>query len=73
MKSNISVGPPINLISYTANSFNIKHQLRLRIGDPYLAKIRKLWETSLRQAFDQMPAIEWDHDLENFQEDVFTD
>jgi putative proteasome-type protease len=73
MKSNISVGPPINLISYAANSFNIKHQLRLRIGDPYLAKIRKLWETSLRQAFDQMPDIEWDHNLESLQEDIFTD
>lgn len=59
MKSNISVGPPINLVMYETDTFFVKHQLRLRLGDPYLAKIRKLWEISLRQAFERMPDIEW--------------
>ncbi|MCU0566195.1 MAG: proteasome-type protease [Oculatellaceae cyanobacterium Prado106] len=76
MKSNISVGPPINLIMYEVDSYYIRHQLRLRLGDPYLAKIRKLWEDSLRQAFERMPNIEWayyDHYLEDSPEDVLTD
>jgi putative proteasome-type protease len=73
MKSNISVGPPINLMMYESNSFFIRHHLRLRIGDPYLAKIRKLWEISLRQAFDQMPNIDWEHYTETSQDDVLTD
>jgi putative proteasome-type protease len=74
MKSNISVGPPINLMMYEANSFVIQHQLKLRVGDPYLAKIRRLWEVSVRQAFEQMPDVEWQHYLDdNAQEDVFTD
>lgn len=73
MKSNISVGPPINLIMYEADSFTIKHQLKLRVGDPYLAKIRRLWEVSVRQAFEQMPNIDWQHYLEDTQEDIFTD
>ncbi|MBD2090999.1 proteasome-type protease [Microcoleus sp. FACHB-1515] len=60
MKSNISVGPPINLVAYKANSFIIQHQLRLRMGDPYLMKIRQHWEISLRQAFESMPDIAWD-------------
>lgn len=60
MKSNISVGPPINLVCYEANSFVIRHQLRLRMGDPYLMKIRQHWEISLRQAFEAMPEIDWD-------------
>jgi putative proteasome-type protease len=61
MKSNISVGPPINLIMYEANSFLIRHQLRLPLGDSYLEKIRKLWEISLREAFERMPNIDWEH------------
>jgi len=61
MKSNISVGPPIDLVMYEADSFGVKHQLRLRSGDSYLAKMRQLWEISLRQAFERMPNIEWDH------------
>jgi putative proteasome-type protease len=76
MKSNISVGPPINLAMYETDSFFIRHQLRLPLGDPYLAKIRHLWECSLRQAFEQMPNVEWDdydHEAENSQEDVLMD
>ncbi|MCU0523914.1 MAG: proteasome-type protease [Elainella sp. Prado103] len=61
MKSNISVGPPIDLSMYSTNSFFISHQLRLSLGDPYLDKIRKLWEISLREAFERMPNLDWDH------------
>ncbi len=59
MKSNISVAPPIDLVMYPVNSFFIRHQMRLRGGDPYLDKIRKLWEISLREAFERMPNIDW--------------
>ena len=72
MKSNISVGPPIDLVMYKTNSFQVKHRLRLRLGDPYLAKIRKLWENSLRQAFERMPEVEWKHQ-DSSQDDVLTD
>lgn len=65
MKSNISVGPPINIVMYEANTFNIKYQLQLRSGDPYLIKMRSLWEESLKQAFQHMPNINWQHDLES--------
>lgn len=71
MKSNISVGPPVNLIMYKANTFTIRNRLQLRLGDPYLAKIRMLWQDSLRQAFDSMPNIEWEQ-IEN-SEDIFID
>ncbi|BFM39780.1 proteasome-type protease [Synechocystis sp. LKSZ1] len=73
MKSNISVGPPINLVMYKANSFAMHHTLQLRLGAPYLAKIRRYWEASLRQAFEAIPDIEWEHDLTDSQEDIFID
>lgn len=73
MKSNISVGPPINLVMYEANTFTIRHQLQLRLGDPYLAKMRKLWEDSLKQAFEHMPNIDWQHHSEEQQVDIPTE
>ncbi|MEQ8466404.1 peptidase [Coleofasciculus sp. E2-BRE-01] len=74
MKSNISVGPPINLVMYEAGTFMARQKLQLRLGDPYLAKIRKLWEDSLRRAFESMPNIEWQHPVEdNQQEDILID
>lgn len=73
LKSNISVGPPINLVMYETDTFVLRHQLKLRLGDPYLAKIRKLWETSLRQAFDNVPDIEWQLIPEDSLEDILID
>ncbi len=73
MKSNISVGPPIDITMYEANTFEIRHRLQLTPGDPYLAKIRKLWETSVRKAFTEMPNVEWEYRRDFSVDDVFTD
>jgi putative proteasome-type protease len=64
MKSNISVGPPINLVMYETNSFKVRYELNLRIDAPYLNKIRTLWEVALNEAFDRMPEIDWEHSIE---------
>jgi putative proteasome-type protease len=71
MKSNISVGPPISLIMYETDAFMIRHRLQLRLGDPYLAKIRKLWEASVHRAFEEMPNVEWDYHADLAEDDVF--
>ncbi len=73
MKSNISVGPPIDLVMYEADSLAVRHKLKLRLGDPYLAKMRKLWEDYVRQAFEAMPNIEWQYADENPEEDILID
>jgi putative proteasome-type protease len=69
MKSNISVGPPINLVVYEKDSFKVQHDLRLRLGAPYLTRIRKQWEFSLREAFERMPDIDWERDTGGDVED----
>ncbi len=62
MKSNISVGPPIQLVMYYNNTFELKHKMRLNQRDPYLMEIRQYWEGALQKAFEQMPEIDWEHD-----------
>jgi putative proteasome-type protease len=64
MKSNISVGPPIRLAMYERDTFKIRYELKLKLGAPYLAQIRRLWEISLNEAFNRMPDINWDHCLD---------
>ena len=73
MKSNISVGPPINLIMYRTDSFELRDTLELRLGAPYIAKIRKRWEESVRKAFEAMPDIEWEHEPVDPEEDIYID
>jgi putative proteasome-type protease len=64
MKSNVSVGPPIDLIAYRTNSLEIRHQRSLQRGDPYLLQVRTEWEAFLKTAFDRIPSIEWEQSKE---------
>jgi len=59
MRSNLSVGPPINMVMYHTDSFEIRHRARFYAGDPYLITMRKHWEIALREATAQMPDIDW--------------
>ncbi|NER84378.1 MAG: proteasome-type protease [Leptolyngbya sp. SIO1D8] len=59
MRSNLSVGPPINMIMYETDSFEIRHRAKFYAGDPYLIKMRKHWEVALRKAAARMPDIVW--------------
>ena len=59
MRSNISVGPPIDILSYTRDSLNAGIKVQLPEGDEYLASIREYWGSALRRAFDDMPDPEW--------------
>jgi putative proteasome-type protease len=61
MKSNISVGPPINLIMYRSGSLKIEHSITLKRSAPYLVKLREQWEAELKRSFDHIPPIEWDN------------
>ncbi|MEM1169763.1 MAG: proteasome-type protease [Cyanobacteria bacterium P01_H01_bin.35] len=73
MKSNLSVGPPINLVMYEKDSLKVQHRLQMRLGDPYLAKVRKLWEVALKEALDEMPDLNWLYDCQESQEDILID
>ncbi len=58
MKSNASVGPPIEVLTYQNNQFNSAKRRRFAAGDPYLQTIRKEWANQLNNAFHAMPRME---------------
>lgn len=57
MKSNASVGPPIEVMIYTNDSFSLQRHRRLEADDPYLIDIRKEWGNKLVEAFKAMPRL----------------
>jgi putative proteasome-type protease len=57
MKSNVTVGPPIDLVAYHADELNITRRKRFDHDDPGLMKIRMRWEQALRQAVLRLPNI----------------
>ncbi len=59
MRSNISVGPPIDIVTYERGSLKAGMQIHLEENDPYLSQIREYWGGALRQAFQDMPDPDW--------------
>jgi putative proteasome-type protease len=57
MKSNVTVGPPIDLLVYSAGELDVKRQRKFPENDPDLVKIRNRWQQALRQAVQRLPNI----------------
>jgi len=59
MRSNVSVGPPIDIVTYRRDSLKIGLRVQLGEDDPFLRLIRDYWGGALRRAFDDMPDPDW--------------
>jgi len=59
MRSNATVGPPIELLFYTADSLE-EPALYAKLDeiDPYLVKLRKSWDDNIRKAFNDLPSLD---------------
>jgi putative proteasome-type protease len=62
MKSNVSVGPPIDVQFYKADSYDLSDRYRFDVDDPFLIDLRREWGNKLNQAFSEMPRIPKEHD-----------
>lgn len=59
MRSNISVGLPIDLAVYETDSLRLKLQKRIEESDPYFQMIHTQWGEGLRRVFAELPNPEW--------------
>jgi putative proteasome-type protease len=57
MKSNVTVGPPIDLLVYSTDELDVTRHRRFGADDPDLNKIRIRWEQALRQAVARLPDL----------------
>ena len=60
MRSNVTVGPPFDLLLYKRDSLEVTRYRRVGAGDSDLNSIHASWEQSLRRAVEQLPDIEFD-------------
>lgn len=60
MRSNISVGLPIDLLVYEVDTLTIKLQRRIQESDPYFQMVHTQWGEGLRRVFAQLPNPDWD-------------
>jgi putative proteasome-type protease len=59
LRSNLTVGLPIDLLVYRAGSLAVTLRRRLGEDDPYFRTIRDGWSQALRDAYLALPQAEW--------------
>jgi putative proteasome-type protease len=59
MRSNMSVGMPIDLICYERDALEIRMRRRFDEGDAYFAALSNQWSVGTRNVFSQLPDLRW--------------
>ena len=59
MRSNLSVGMPIDLICYERDSLEVRLRRRFDIGDPYFTTLSHDWSEGTREVFRELPELNW--------------
>jgi len=65
MRSNVTVGPPIEMLLYQNDRLDFDCYRRFAADDPELVVIHRSWERSLRRAVEELPKIQFASCLEN--------
>lgn len=60
MKSNLSVGPPVELAIYPDGALKFSHQLSLGAESEFLRSFCRTWNEKLKRAFRQLPKFDWE-------------
>jgi putative proteasome-type protease len=60
MKSNLSVGPPLDLVVYEANRFETDRIVSIDMQNPYYRMLHSAWGQKLREVFDSLEDPVWD-------------
>lgn len=59
MRSNLSVGMPIDLICYERDSLEVTMRRRFDEGDPYFNALSRQWSEGTREVFGRLPDLRW--------------
>jgi putative proteasome-type protease len=60
MRSNISVGPPVELLLYRAGDLQVFRHQTFDLDTPFYAAVKEEWQNALRRALDNLPRFDWE-------------
>lgn len=60
MKSNLSVGPPLDLAIIRRDELRVAHRLRFDLDTPYYAQLRDQWSHRIADALRSLPKFDWE-------------
>jgi len=57
LRSNVTVGPPIELLTYASDSLKLPPRLVFGEDSDYLRELRIAWQDALKRSFEQLPRV----------------
>ncbi|MDZ7593363.1 MAG: proteasome-type protease [Thiobacillus sp.] len=67
IRSNLTVGPPVELLIYSADALDGGRRLEFSEDDPYYRSLADAWNEGLRQALNNLPPFEWEQQVQPLQ------
>ena len=61
VRSNLSVGFPLDLTIYRKDSLDFDLRTRIEEDDPYMQGLSRSWSEALRNAYHDLPPPDWDN------------
>lgn len=65
MRSNLTVGPPIEVVVYEKDSYVMNRRYRFEEDSDYLRELKRCWDENLKDAFSNLPPIAWSNNWDN--------
>jgi putative proteasome-type protease len=60
MRANLSVGPPLELAIYRADSLTLPTHRVFKMQSPFIKSMQKSWNEGLQRAFKRLPRFDWE-------------
>ncbi len=60
VRSNLTVGPPIDLLIYQRNRLDFGQRMTLTENDPFAKNISEAWNQGLLLALENLPRFPWE-------------
>jgi len=67
IRSNLTVGPPVELLIYSADMLDGGRRLLFQEDHPYYRALGDAWNEGLRQALNNLPPFEWENQPQPLQ------
>lgn len=71
MRSNISVGPPLELAIYRRDTFHVSHYLNLEPTSSFYTAMQRNWAEGIRQAFKRLPRFDWESNWDTLPQPIY--
>jgi putative proteasome-type protease len=60
IRSNLTVGPPVELLIYKKDALEMSTYMLLTDKDDFAKKLSESWDSGLKQALESLPRFSWE-------------